>query len=64
MLDHYSPATKQVVIVVYPEDDCHSFEPSRHGGLADSFILSGSSFLTFLRSTYLAGTAAWRTMSS
>jgi len=43
MLEHYSPATKQVVIVVYPEDDCHSFEPSRHGGLADYVILSDAS---------------------
>lgn len=33
-------STNQVVIVMYPEDDCHRFVPRRHAGAGDFVILT------------------------
>lgn len=39
MLDHYRPGTRKLVVVIYPEADCHNFEP-RHKGAADFVVLT------------------------
>ena len=43
MLRHYRAAAKQLVVGIYPEVDCHHFDTSRHGGLADFIILTDAS---------------------
>ena len=43
MLQVYRPATKTCTVVIYPEEDCHTFEPSRHAGMGDYVVLTDAS---------------------
>lgn len=40
MLSNYREKTKVVVIAIYPEQDCHTFDQSRHRNAADFVILT------------------------
>ena len=43
VLEAYRPNTRQLVITVYPERDCHTFNTERHTGLGDFVILTDES---------------------
>merc|ERR1719310_1489395 len=43
MLAHYRPGTRQLVVAIYPEGDCHTFVPDQHGDAADFVILTDAS---------------------
>merc|ERR1712151_767349 len=43
MLSHYRPGTKQVVVAIYPELNCHKFVPAQHADAADFVILTDAS---------------------
>ena len=43
MVGHYRPGTKPLVVVICPEDDCHSFVADRHTGLGDYVLLTDAS---------------------
>lgn len=40
MLERYRPATRQLIVVAYPERDCHRFVPARHAGRGDFVVLT------------------------
>ena len=43
MVSKYKPEAKQLVVVLYPDRDCHDFVPGRHGGLGDYVVLTDAS---------------------
>ena len=40
MLQHYRRNTRTLVVAIYPEEDCSSFDPERHAGRADFVLLT------------------------
>ena len=40
MLQHYRPSTRQLVVTMYDEFDCHTFVPRKHEGAGDFVILT------------------------
>jgi len=43
MLAHYRPTASPLVIVMYPERECHRFSPERHAGTGDFVVLTDES---------------------
>lgn len=43
MLPHYRKNCRQLVVAMYPEEDCHTFNVQRHGGTGDFVVLTDAS---------------------